>query len=89
MIKYITIAYKTWDQIHLYLKVLKYFLSICIRCFGIKSFVFVVNYFLKVFYIFKYFYRYVVSINISFSRSRVMPAKLITFTATLPNNANY
>ena len=30
-----------------------------------------------------------VSINISVSRSHVMPAKLITFTATSPNSANY
>ena len=36
---------------------------------------------------FKYFYKYVVGINVSFSRSRVMHAKLITFTS--PNSTNY
>ena len=38
---------------------------------------------------FKYFLKHIVSINISVSRSHVMPAKLITFTATSPNSANY
>ena len=52
--------------------------------------VFVVKIFLKylifssTFKYFKYF-----SINILFSRLHVMPAKLITFTATSPNSANY
>ena len=38
---------------------------------------------------FKSFFKYPVCINISVSRSHVMPVKLITFTATSPNSANY
>ena len=38
---------------------------------------------------FKYVFKDIVSINISVSRSHVMPAKLINFTATSLNSANY
>ena len=38
---------------------------------------------------FKYFFKYIVSSNISFSQSYILPAKLVTFTATSPNSANY
>ena len=43
--------------------------------------------------IFKYFtkilFKYIITINISVSRSDVMPAKLIIFNVTSPNSANY
>ena len=48
------------------------------------------KYFCKIFvFEFKYFFKYIVSINILFSLSHIMPAKLITITATSPNSANY
>ena len=47
------------------------------------------NTFLKYLTCSNIFWKYIVSINISFSLSHVMPAKLITLTATSPNSANY
>ena len=55
---------------------------------GSNTFEFVFKNFPKVFDFFKYFFKYIVSISISVSRSDVMPAKLITFTATSPYSAN-
>ena len=80
-----------WGQIHLclYLKVFKYFKKIVI-VFDVKELtVFIFKYFPRVFVIFKYLFKYIASIKISASRSHVMPAKLLTFTATSSNGANY
>jgi len=62
-----------------------HFLSQFIFVFDLYEWkVFVFKYFPKVFDFFKYFFKYIVSINISASRSHI-----ITFTATSPNSANY
>ena len=83
---------QTWGQIHLYLKVFTYVFSKYLYLnFRKEKYLYLIAFLKYMTFLntFKYLFKYIVSINISVTRSPLMPVKLITFTGTSPNSDNY